>query len=380
MDLSMKLSELGERRVVAEITRLLPTPDLLLDGIGHDAAFVDMLPDNDDVLVINTDRSGTNVAYQLGLAGAECIGDFGISHAVSDVVVAGGVPRAVTVALLLPGDSTLGFVHDVMKGAATAAERYGAVIVAGDTKQNPKFAMVVTVVGTVHRKKRIARSGAHPGDVLVVTGFLGSMFLGLNAFRSSLFLSEKVRRILEIALIEQRPPFVLGRAIADAGIPCAGTDISDGLPGAIHAVCKASGVGALIDETRIPLDPDLADVVTTLALPPLQLASAGGDWQFLYAVPKERVVEMERIAARVGGRITVIGKFVSEGCLARRDKDGNWQQLDRIEHDSFADGAKGRGHFEEMTDSTKGFGKMLNQAECQALWDLDKHSAQKFVL
>lgn len=371
MDSTMTLSELGERRVVAAITGLLPAPELMLDGIGHDAAFVDLPQGKDDVLVINTDRSGVNVAYQLGLAGAECIGDFGISHAVSDIVVAGGKPRAVTVALLLPGDSTLGFVLDVMKGAAAAAERYGAVIVAGDTKQNPKFAMVVTVVGTAHKEKRVARSGAHPGDALVVTGFLGSMFLGLNAFRRSLFLTEEARRILEIALVEQRPPFTLGRAIAEAGIPRAGTDISDGLPGAIHALCKASCVGALIDETRIPLDPDLADVVTTSALQPLQLASAGGDWQFLYAVPRERVAEMERIAARVGGRITVIGKFVSGGCLARRDRDGNWRQLDRIEHDSFADGARGRGHFEEMADPTKGLGQILDQSACQALWDID---------
>jgi len=370
MDNTMTLSELGERRVVAEITGLLPAPALLLDGIGHDAAFVDMPHGKDDVLVINTDRSGMNVAYQLGLAGAECIGDFGVSHAVSDVVVAGGVPRAVTVALLLPGDSTLGFVRDVMKGATAAAERYGAVIVGGDTKQNPKFAMVVTVVGTAHRQRRVARSGAHPGDALVVTGFLGSMFLGLNAFRHSLLLSEKARRILEIALVEQRPPFAIGRAIAEAGIPHAGTDISDGLPGAIHALCKASCVGALIDEARIPLDPDLADVVIASALQPLQLASAGGDWQFLYAVPMERVAEIERIAARVGGQVTVIGKFISGGLLARRDRDGNWWQLDRIEHDSFADGTKGRGYFEEIADPAKEIGEMLDQSTCQALWDI----------
>lgn len=371
MDSTKTLSELGERRVVAEIINLLPAPDLLLNGIGHDAAFVDLPTGTEEVLVINTDRSGLNFAYQLGLAGAECIGDFGVSHAVSDVVVAGGAPRAVTVALLLPGDSTLGFVRDVMKGAAAAAERYGASIVAGDTKQNPKFAMVVTVVGTASRFKRIARSGAHPGDALVVTGFLGSMFLGLNAFRDAQLLSEKARLILEKSLVEQRPPFALGRAFAEAGIPSAGTDISDGLPGAIHALCKASSVGALIDEARIPLDPDLADVVIASALHPLQLASAGGDWQFLYAVPMERIAEMERIAARVGGRIAVIGKFVSGADLARRDLNGTWRRLDRIEHDSFANGIKGKGHFEVIADRAKESGEMLDQASCEALWDID---------
>lgn len=63
----------------------------------------------------------------------------------------GAFRRAVTVALLLPADSTIGFVRGVMRGAELAAERYGASIVGGDTKQNPKFAIVVTVVGTARR-------------------------------------------------------------------------------------------------------------------------------------------------------------------------------------------------------------------------------------
>ena len=171
MDKGLTLREVGERRVVAEITGGLPIPDMLVDGFGHDAAFVDLGVGHEQLLVMNTDRSGLNAAYSLELAGPECIGDFGVSHAVSDVVVAGGTPRAVTVALLLPADSTMEFARAVMQGASDAAERYGASIVAGDTKQNSKFSMVATVVGTASRKKLVRRSGAQPGDALVVTGF-----------------------------------------------------------------------------------------------------------------------------------------------------------------------------------------------------------------
>lgn len=231
MDKELTVREAGERRIVAEITRMMAPSGMLVDGFGHDAAFVDLHLKGDELLMLNTDRSGFNAAFGLGLAGPECVGDFGVSHAVSDIVVAGGTPRAVTVALLLPPDSTLGFVRGVMQGAADAAKRYGAEVVAGDTKQNPKFALVATALGTVSRDKRIRRSGARPGDALVVTGFLGSMLLGLIARKRSLPLSDRARRIVERAIIEQRPPFTLGRAIAEAGVPHAGTDISDGLPG-----------------------------------------------------------------------------------------------------------------------------------------------------
>ena len=369
-DAEKTVRELGERFVVADVTRAMHPADFLLDGFGHDAAFVDLPRNADDVLVINTDRSGINVAYKFGLAGPECVGDLGVSHAVSDVVVAGGVPRAVTVALLLPADSTIGFVRGVMKGAELAAERYGASIVGGDTKQNPKFAIVVTVVGTAHRDKRVRRSGAQPSDLLVVTGYLGSMLLGMMAFGKSLPIGDRARRVVESALVNQRPPFRLGRAVSDAGIARAGIDISDGLPGAIHALCEASGVGALVDERRIPLHPELADLFAASGLGPLQLSSAGGDWQYLYSVPADRLAELNQIAASVGAVVGVIGTVVERGMLAVRTMDGAWRQLERLEHDSFADGAGGGGHFAKVETSKSCVGEHVDDRACARLWTI----------
>lgn len=370
IDAEKTVRELGERFVVADVTRAMRPADFLLDGFGHDAAFVDLPRHADDVLVINTDRSGINVAYKLELAGPECIGDLGVSHAVSDVVVAGGVPRAVTVALLLPADSTIGFVRGVMKGAELAAERYGASIVGGDTKQNPKFAIVVTVVGTAPRNKRVRRWGAQPGDSLVVTGYLGSMLLGMMAFGNSLPVGDRARRVLESALVNQRPPFRLGRAVADAGLARAGIDISDGLPGAIHAICDASGVGALVDERRIPLHPELTDLVAASGLGPLQLSSAGGDWQFLYSVPPDRLAELNQVASSVGAVVGVIGTVVERGMLAVRTTDGVWRRLERLEHDSFADGSVGGGHFAKVQTSMSCVGERVDERACERLWTI----------
>jgi thiamine-monophosphate kinase len=368
MDEELTVREAGERRVVAEITGMMVTPSMLVDGFGHDAAFVDLRCGDNELLVLNTDRSGLNAAYGLGLAGPECIGDFGVSHAISDIVVAGGIPRAVTVALLLPADSTLGFVRGVMQGAAEAARRYGAEIVAGDTKQNPKFALIATAVGTASREKRICRSGARPGDALVVTGFLGSMLLGLIACKRALPIGDLARRIVEQAIIEQRPPFTLGRGIAEAGIPHAGTDISDGLPGAIYAICGASDCGAFIDELRIPLHPDLDELILASGLSPLQLGTAGGDWQFLYAVPQEVLPSLQQLAASQNAKVTVIGGITESQEIAIRHFDGAWHQLERIEHDSFADDGNGIGHFSRIGEASSRRGAALETRHFEALW------------
>lgn len=369
MDKGMTVREAGERRVVAEITGMLATPSILVDGFGHDAAFVALRRGDDELLVLNTDRSGLNAAYGLGLAGPECVGDFGVSHAISDIVVAGGIPRAVTVALLLPVDSTLGFVRGVMQGASEAAKRYGAEIVAGDTKQNPKFALIATALGTTSREKCIRRSGARPGDALVVTGFLGSMLLGLIAFKRALQIDDLARRIVERAIIEQRPPFNLGRAIAEAGIPHAGTDISDGLPGAIHAICGASDCGALIDERLIPLHPDLGDLILASGLSSLQLGAAGGDWQFLYAVPAENLPTLRQLAELHDAKVTVIGGITESREIAIRHLDGVWHRLERIEHDSFADYGNGGGHFSCIGAASLPRGAVLEAGFFDTLWN-----------
>ncbi len=353
------LREVGERYIVRQILDMLQPSPLLVDGFGHDGAFLDLPLKADELLVVNTDRSGLNIAYQLGLSGAECVGDLGVSHAISDVVAAGGVPKAVTVALLLPPETKVSFVLEVMRGAERAALRYGAVVAGGDTKQNPKFAMVVTAIGSVRRERRLGRSSARAGDILVVTGHLGSMLLGTIVAKKKIDCSSRVRAVLERALTEQQPPFRLGRAFADGKVANACMDISDGLSSALFSLCGASGVGAVIDERRIPVHPDVAELASALALRPMQLALAGGDWQYLYAIPPTRLPDAERIARSVGAPVTVIGEILDATLIAARTLEGEFRHVNRIEHDSFGDGLKGAGYFEFLERPQSCFGDDL---------------------
>ena len=357
------LLEVGERKIVHEITKLLTPSNILLDGFGHDAAFVDISVSDEEVLVINTDKSGLNIAYKFGLADAKCVGDFGVSHAISDVVAAGGCPKTVTIALLLPPDTSVSFVKEVMKGAEQAADRYGAIITGGDTKKNPKFAMVVTAVGVAHRDKRLRRSSAQKKDMLVVTGNLGSMLLATIAFKKDLELPHNIRCLLENSLIKQNPPFKLGRALADAGVANACMDISDGLAGTLFSICKASGVGAVIDESKLPIDPDIMHFARSIGIRPMQLTLGGGDWQYLYTISENKLQEAERIANDIGFPITVIGQTLASNMIAARTLEGHYRHLQRIENDSFAAKKNGKGYFANLADPQKCFGEIINDKD-----------------
>jgi thiamine-monophosphate kinase len=328
--------ELNEKILVKEITELLEVDEMLLDGFGHDSAFINTTIEEDEILLMNTDRSGKNSAYGLGLANGECVGDFGVSHAVSDIFASGGHPIAITIALLLPDNLTLSFVKDVMIGAQKAAKKYGAFLAAGDTKKNPKFAMVVTVLGKAKKDERLTRSGAKKDDFLVVTGNLGTMLSGKIAFKQKLNISDKADRLFKDALIYQNPPYKLAPIISKAKLANACTDISDGLASSIYSLCNASGVGAVIDESKVPIHEESINISRILNIRPMQLTLTGGDWQYLYSIPKKHIDEVQQIANDVGYPISIIGKIIEENKVVLKTLENEYKALLRVENDRFS--------------------------------------------
>src|SRR6056297_126201 len=105
--LTRTLTDVGERVIKTRIIkRLQQNPAVthdLFGGLGHDSGIVRPIFDAEELLLVNTDKSGVSKAYTLGLAGGECIGYFAISHAVSDILASGGTPFATSIAMLLPG-------------------------------------------------------------------------------------------------------------------------------------------------------------------------------------------------------------------------------------------------------------------------------------
>jgi selenide,water dikinase len=141
-------------------------PDLLVGLEQPDDAAVWRL-DSKRALVVTTDFFTPVVddAYDFGSIAA--------ANSISDIYAMGGQPfLALNVAALMP-DMPVEVNSEILRGGAEKAREAGVVIAGGHTIQDnePKYGLVV--LGFVHPKKVLTKSGLRPGDALVLTKPLG---------------------------------------------------------------------------------------------------------------------------------------------------------------------------------------------------------------
>jgi len=171
--------------------------------------------------------------------------------------------------------------------------------------RSPTFFVTVALTG-VHDGTPLLRSAARPGELVAVTGYLGSSAAGLEMMVSSLSLPGEVEDYLRSAHRRPRPCIAQGRTLARYGVRAC-IDISDGLVDDLSKLCKASGVAARVEAGRVPIHPLLREAFPERCL---HLALGGGeDYQLLFTAPRE---VMERVLRHLEPPATLIGE-VEEG-------------------------------------------------------------------
>jgi thiamine-monophosphate kinase len=146
-------------------------------GVGDDAA---VLAPTGGELVITTDAMVEDVHFVRGPSGARDLGHKAIVVNVSDIAAMGASPRAAVCALTLPPDVETGWVMELFGGMREACDEYALWLVGGDLSRGREVSIAVTVTGEVAPGKAVLRSGAGPGNRLVVTGDLGGSAAGLR--------------------------------------------------------------------------------------------------------------------------------------------------------------------------------------------------------
>jgi thiamine-monophosphate kinase len=294
-----RLADLGERAAIRRIAEIL-TKGTNSRGIGDDCATIDL---GKEYLLVTTDMMYQQTHIPVQMTPYQ-IGWFLVAINLSDIAAKGGIPLGLVLSFGLPKKISELFFKELIKGADACAVTFGTTIVGGDTKETQEITLCGTAFGTVKKDQFMSRTGAHPGDVVAVTGTLGKAGAGYYAlkYRGS-------EKKLFKAFLEPVPKLMEGQLLAKQHSVASSMDISDGLSASLYQLQEINNVGFEIKKNALPLASELCFLINkNHGIDPYSIAlHFGGDYELLVTMSVEAVEKAQKSLKKHGTNLTVIG-------------------------------------------------------------------------
>lgn len=299
-------------------------------GIGDDTAVWRPRVGHETILTCDWFLEGTHFLadrHPPRSVGWKCL-----ARAVSDIAAMGGEPRCFLLSLALPKKRTSGWLAGFLGGLREAGRALDCPMAGGDTTQRDQILINVTVIGECERGRAILRSGGRPGNAIFVSGRLGEAEYGLRLIQAN------GKRVNPGDVRLQRhlypmPRLEVGAFLARRRLVTAMMDLSDGLSSDLPRLCAASGVGARIDQARLPCV-RMARQDASKKFDASQLALHGGDdYELLFTVAKKNVAQIPKTFGPVA--LTQIGEITAQKNVVLADQRGLSHIIKNKSWDSF---------------------------------------------
>ena len=300
----------GERGIIARIRQAAGSSDDLVIGIGDDCAVYRTAQGR--VSLVTTDTMVAAVHFDSAWHPPRALGRKAASVNISDIAAMGGLPRFALLSLALTPACAGQWLDAFMSGFLAVLAEHGVVLIGGDTVQSEQESVLsVTVLGEMAEAELLARKGARPGDVVLVSGFLGEAAAGLALCRIGLAHDPGWQPLVG-AHLDPVPQVTVGRVLAASGLVHAMQDLSDGLATDLAHICAESGVGAVVAADKIPLSPLLRKAAATCGQSPLDWALAGGeDYQLLFTAGEQQAASLRALVReKTGKELFAVGRIV----------------------------------------------------------------------
>ena len=265
-------------------------------GIGDDAAVLEIPAGQQLVAATDTLNAGIHfpvdtLPYDIGY---KCL-----AVNLSDLAAMGATPHWALLSLSLP-EADPDWLGSFTAGFRSLAQPFGVALVGGDTTRGP-LSVSLTALGLIEPDRQLLRSGAQPGDLIVVSGSVGGAARILDLLPD--------RPELDRGLLDRpRPRVLLGRALVGHASAC--IDISDGLLADLDHLLEASGCAARLATDKLPA-PGILGGLGDEQRWSYQLAG-GDDYELLFTLPRGHEALLKAWSEQLDIRLSIIGE-IEEG-------------------------------------------------------------------
>ena len=344
-----RVGDIGEFGLIRRIGNLVNKEGIRSErvtlGIGDDTA--SFLPRAGYELLVTCDCVVEGRHYLPGRISPLDLGRRAMTLNISDIGAMGGKPLYALISLGLKADILVHDVEEMYRGFLQELNPFGASIIGGNlTKSGDGMFIDITLIGEVEQGRGVRRSGARPGDVILVTGCPGQAAAGLQLLLHAQEDSQILGHPLVKIYTNPSHRAQVGEAIAKAGRATAMIDTSDGFLGDLGHICEESGVGADLFKARLPVSDDLREAARMLHQDPYDFfLGDSDDYELVITCRPQDAAPLRSVVSQCCPvLLTEVGRITeTAGKIMLQLPDGDRRPVKRSGWDHF-----------RLTDSSKG--------------------------
>lgn len=249
------------------------------------------------------------------------IGRLAVNGTTNDLAMCGAKPLYLSLAFIIEEGLSLAELSRVIHSCGEAAKEANVLLVTGDTKvvergKGDKLFINTSGIGLVQRP--LLPTLVKPGDAILVSGAIGDHGIAIMSVREGLEFEGDIES-------DTAPLYPLVERLLQAcpNLHCLRDPTRGGVASSLNEIAAAAGVGMRLEETTLPLRPEVQGACELLGLDPLYVANEGKLLAFVAREEADQALAALR-AHPLGQNAALIGEVVADspGLVVMRSSFG----------------------------------------------------------